>query len=291
MLTDKQKQKIVDALKPKEANYKSGIKFSTAIGLNPAQWSRIKNGDFEGVLSTEKWIRLARENDVELTDRAPWKVARTPVYEYLTAQLESCQNDSISMLLCDIADIGKTFTAKTYAKMHANAVYIDCSQVKTKQALIREISKQFGLSPNGHYQDVYRDLITYVKAVIKPVVILDEAGDLQRDAFLELKALWNALENHCGWAMMGADGLKEKIRRAINFKKVGFTELFSRYGSRYQKITPDSAQDRKRFLEAQAAMIIKANTPEGKEVDVNKVLRNSDASLRRIHVELSKLAM
>ena len=45
--------------------------------------------------------------------------------------------------------------------------------------------------------------------------------------FLELKALWNATERCCAWYMMGADGLKEKINRAIEGKKVGYTEMLS----------------------------------------------------------------
>ncbi len=43
-----------------------------------------------------------------------------------------------------------------------------------------------------------------------PLVVLDEAGDLQYEAFLELKALWNATEMCCGWYMMGADGLRRR---------------------------------------------------------------------------------
>ena len=63
-------------------------------------------------------------------------------------------------------------------------------------------------------------LLAYLRTIDTPLVILDEAGDLQYEAFLELKALWNATERCCAWYMMGADGLKEKINRAIEGKKV-----------------------------------------------------------------------
>ena len=87
---------------------------------------------------------------------------------------------------------------------------------------------------------------------------------------------------------MGADGLREKIRRSIDSKKVGFTELFSRYGSRYQKASPDGRDDLIQFKSVNAALIIKANATG--EVNVQKLLASTDYSLRRIADELRKIS-
>ena len=59
--------------------------------------------------------------------------------------------------------------------------------------------------------------------------------------------------------MMGADGLKEKINRSIECKKVGYTEMLSRFGDRYSKVVPDEANDRKAFLHEQARIVAKVN--------------------------------
>ena len=61
---------------------------------------------------------------------------------------------------------------------------MDCSQVKTKLKLIRYIAKEFGVTSNGRYSDVYEDLVAYLRTIDTPLVILDEAGDLQYEAFL-----------------------------------------------------------------------------------------------------------
>ena len=145
-------------------------------------------------------------------------------------------------------NIGKTFTARYYVAHHRNAAYIDCSQVKTKLKLIRKIASEFGVDSKGRYSDVYDDLVYYLRSIDTPLIILDEAGDLQYEAFLELKALWNATERCCAWYMMGADGLKEKMNRSIECKKVGYTEMLSRYGDRYSKVTPDDGKEREHFL-------------------------------------------
>jgi DNA transposition AAA+ family ATPase len=194
-------------------------------------------------------------------------------------------------MLCDLSDLGKTYAARHYARTHKNVVYIDCSQVKSKQELMRQIAKSFGVSSAGRYADVYESLVYYLKLLPSPLIILDEAGDLQYGAFLEVKALWNATDMTCAYYMMGAEGLEESIRRSINNKKVGYTELFSRFGKKYGKVMPLSGEEKAKMLQITAAMIIKANAPGA---DVGRVIKgilgeDGTPSLRRISTEIMKL--
>jgi len=300
MITQELKQKVLEGLKKARENFGgSDAKFAVSIGINNAQYSRIKRGDIEHVLSDANWISIARNLGINLTAAGEWKTANTPIFQFITGQLEHCQQKSVSSLLCDISDIGKTYTAQHYAKTHKNVVYVDCGQVKSKQKLIRFIAKSFGVGSTGKYADVYEDLVFYIKTLPTPLIILDEAGDLQYDAFLELKSLWNRSEHACGFYMMGADGLKERIRRSIDCKKVGFTELFSRFGKRYQtafvklnksgEVVRMSGDEQLTMLQNSAAMIIKANSA----ADVNRLLHKTlgedgTPSLRRIYTEITK---
>lgn len=292
MITTELKKQIIDGMAKARENFTgSDAKFAVSLGINGTQYSRVKRGQTEKILSDANWITIARKLGVSLNNMPEWKAANTPVFQFITAQLEACQASSLSALLCDLSDIGKTFTAKHYAKTHKNVVYVDCSQVKTKQRLIRHIAKAFGVGGTGKYSEVYEDLVFYLKTLPTPLIILDEAGDLQHDAFLEVKALWNATDMVCGYYMMGADGLQAKMRRAIDNHKVGYTELFSRFGKQYGKVVP-AGDDSKKFLQDTAAMIIKANAKEG--TDINKVLRltmgaDNMPSLRRIYKELVKV--
>jgi hypothetical protein len=93
--------------------------------------------------------------------------------------------------------------------------------------------------------------------------------------------------------MMGADGLKAKIQRSIDNKKVGYTELFSRFGKRYGNVIPLEAEERKKVAQTNALMIIKANCKKG--TDAGAILRRTMGddgmpSLRRIRKELMKEA-
>jgi len=287
MITNEIKHRILTAIQGNRSNYPSDSKHAASLGISASVYSALKQGQIDRTLSDSNWISIARRLGVALRSEVAWSAARTATFEYISAQLDLCQQSCTSGILCDLPNIGKTFTARHYVRSHANAIYVDCSQVKSKQKLIRFIAREFGVGSNGRYVDVYEDLVYYLRSIDHPIIILDEAGDLQYDAFLELKALWNATEHCCAWYMMGAEGLKAKIERCINCKKVGYTELFSRYGDRYCKVTPDDAKERTAFLREQARVVAKVNAPAG--TDIAQIVRKSAGGLRRVYTEIEKL--
>ena len=223
-------------------------------------------------------------------DNAPgspeWKIVKTPTFDYISAQLELCRTNSLSGMFCDLPNIGKTVAARQHAKTHRNVVYVDCSQVKTRQRLFRFIARGFGLSATGRYADVFDGLVARLRTLGRPQIILDEAGDLAYEAFLEIKAAWNATEGCCSWYLMGADGFRAKLERGVEFKTVGFAEIRSRCGDRYSSVTPPEGEERKKFLLGQALMIARANAPA--ESDYRQIARRSDGSLRRVHTLITK---
>lgn len=285
MLSTEIKNKIITQLQQHRSNYTSDSKHAMVLGINTAQYSRIKSGEFDKVISEAKWISLARILNVQLQESRQWQTVKTETFTYITTQLESCQSRSISAIFCDIAGIGKSHTAKFYAENNQNAVYIDCSQVKSKQKLIRKIAREFGVDYTGRYADVYEDLIYYLQTIPTPLIILDEAGDLDYSAFLELKALWNATEYMCGWYMMGADGLEQKIKRQKDLKKVGFTEIFDRYGNGFKKVTPNGNDALKEFNMQQIALVSQANNSN---VSPTVMYGKTLGSLRKVRVEIEK---
>lgn len=281
------KKRILAAMKANRVNYPSDSKHAASLGISSAVYSQLNQGQTERVLSEANWISMARRLGVELRPGMEWKAAKTATFKYIWAQLTACQGSSLSAIMCDMPNIGKTFTAREYVKQHRNAIYVDCSQVKTKRALVRKIAKEFGVSANGTFGDIYEDLVFYIRTVENPLIVLDEAGDLAYEAFLELKALWNATERCCAWYMMGADGLKAKIDRSVEGKKVGYAEMLSRYGDRFCKVTPDDGKERQAFLIEQARVVAEANAREG--VDAGELARKTGGALRRVYTEIEKV--
>jgi hypothetical protein len=286
-ITNEIKKRILAAMEANRVNYPSDAKHAASLGISSAIYSQLKSGQTVKVLSEANWISMARRLGVELRPGMEWKAAKTATYKYVWTQLTACQSSSLSAILCDMPNIGKTFTAREYVKSHRNAIYVDCGQVKTKTQMVKQIAKEFGVSTRGQYKDVYEDLVYYLKTVDSPLIILDEAGDLKNEAMLELKALWNATERHCGWYMMGADGLKARMERSVEAKMVGYTELLSRFGDRYSKVTPDDGRERQAFLIEQARVVAEANAPTGS--DAGALARKTGGALRRVYTEIEKM--
>lgn len=284
MITADFKTRIVAAVKDAEKNYPSAAKLAVALGISQSQLSKIKKGQRDKVISESKWITLGRKLGVEMNPGVNWRTAKTPAYVAISAQLEDCQLNGISAILADVPDLGKTHTAKQYVRRHKNAVYVDCSQVKSKQLFVRRLAQEFGVDHTGKYQEVYEDLTFYLRTIDRPLVVLDEAGDLKTEAFLELKALWNATERTCGWYMMGADALQAKIERQRALKKVGYAELFRRYGSRFQRISPRGGDELEQFRREQFGLVAQANGL----TDLQKLYHKSGGSLERARIEYEK---
>ncbi|RTY93209.1 hypothetical protein EKM01_03680 [Flavobacterium sp. RSP46] len=280
-LTTEFKAKVRQAILEKRENYGgSDADFSKSLGINNAIYSRLKKGETERIMSDTVWITLGRELQVKVFEDN-WKVARTAVYSEIEDNLSFCKELSRSMVLVDDCGIGKTFCTKHIIKKMKNTFYVDCSQAKSKQLFIRLLAKTVGIDNQGKYNDVLANLKYYITTLEKPLIILDEAGDLDYSAFVELKGIWNGTDGVCGWYMMGADGLRSKISKGMNAKKVGFAEIFSRFSDEFIKLVPNGKADRQAYYSDLIGAVAMANIKDKSKIKalVNKCL-DKETTLR-----------
>jgi DNA transposition AAA+ family ATPase len=288
-LSTTQKTTIVTAMLQRKEKFAGSEKmYADSLGINPSVYNQLKNGSAnQNLLSKAAWITLARKLDVALGNELAWKTVSTDVYKLINKQLEFCKENGSSVVYCDDADTGKTYAAKDFAKRNKNVVYVDCSLAKTKQLLVRKICIKLGIDDTGKYNDIKNDLCYYLKTLENPLIILDEFGDVDYNCFLEIKALWNATEYLTGWYAIGADGLKAKLERGRNNKKIGYAEFYRRFGSKYQKATPVGKDDKAAFINAALVAIAKANAPDQSKVAT--IVKGSNGSLTRVKTEIQKL--
>lgn len=271
-ISNQYKERVSKAIFSARENYTgSDTAFAKTIGLSGAVFSRLKNGETEQLVSDAKWLHIGRILDVKLRDKK-WNTARTAVYNKVENDILNCKNNSTSLVLVDECEIGKTHSARQVVKTLKNAFYVDCSQAKTKQAFIRLLARTIGVDSTGKYNEVKKDL-KYALALLEfPVVVLDEAGDLEYNAFLEVKELWNATEGTCGWYMIGADGLKAKIQRGINNHKVGYREIFSRFNNKFMRIVPSGYEAKEEFYQVMISEVLVVNLPEELHYQINDLV-------------------
>ncbi|MFY7826276.1 MAG: AAA family ATPase [Flectobacillus sp.] len=261
--------------------------FAKSYGIHNSVFSRLKANEIDGLLKDAQWIHIGMKLNVSQDDRE-WYMARTEVFSMIEEDILFCKQYSKSKMCISEAGIGKTFAGKYLAMTLKNVFYIDASQAKTKQIFIQALANAIGVE-SGKYHETKEKIKYYLKVLPKPLVIIDEAGDLQYEAFLEIKEFWNATENHCGWYLMAADGLEAKMNRGIKNKKVGYREIFSRFSENFTNPVPNGVQDKLEFYTRLFTDVLRVNMKDKKNINeiVNKSLvklddGNSFAGLRRV---------
>lgn len=249
----------VKALLQASENYGgTATQFARKYGMSASVWSEIKNGRTEGKLSAQKWLNIASILGVQVNKR-PWKMARTEVFNAIERGVLACKNYGWGMIFVDKCAIGKTYSAKFLAKTQKNCFYVDGSQCKTKILFTRTLAQVIGVESAGRYQDVKMRIKNALNVLEKPVVIIDEAGDLEYNAFLDLKEFYNATEGTCGWYMMGANGLRKKITDGISRESVGFEEIFSRFSDAYAHVVPTNKDEQIEFYRKLLTDVLSVN--------------------------------
>lgn len=269
--TEKEQISKLIMLRYEESGFQSLSKFAKSLDLLSADMTNIKDRKYianPSLIGDNKWIKLARIVRFDKRKVIEWKTANTAVFNYVWSQLEACQSESITAILCDDAGIGKTYAAEMYAKKNKYAFHVDCCANPGKASFVRAIAQSVGVGRYGKLNDLIDDSVYALSQMENPILILDEAGDLEHNSILILKRLYNALKGVCGFYLIGADGMKKKINSGIMNEKLGFVEVFSRMGKSYKHIMPKLPQDKKSKMIEMAIQIGKANGLTDKELDI-----------------------
>lgn len=261
------KETVIAGLFEQRKNFTGTDKaFAMQWGIHHTVFSRLKNGERGQLIKDTQYITIGRTLNISLVEKK-LKIVRTEVLQMIEEDVEFCQAHAKARIFVDDSEIGKTVAARYLSRKLQNCFYIDCTQAKTKQLFVRLMAKTIGIESDGKYAEVKENIKYYLKMLPNPTMIIDEAGDLEYKAFIELKEFWNATENACGWYMIGADSLKALIEKGIRNKKVGYREIFSRFSSSYSTITPPLLTDKKSFYKKLLTDVLTANMADKTKLD------------------------
>lgn len=292
--TDLEKQQIADGVLKLQTSTgtSSDRKMAVKLGMSPAAFSFLKTGKYASI-GSDTWLKLAQAVRFVRNSAQEWKHAETIVSQYLFKQFEMCQTMGMTAMLADDPGIGKTHSMNEYARTHADVMTIDCSVSNTKGSFIRAVAKAVGVTAKGRLQDILDSAIYAIGLMEKPLIILDESGDLENGALMQLKKLYNALEMRCGFFMMGSDGFKAKILRGVEYNKLGYTEVFSRFDKDFKHALSSNQHEKLEEYRLMAAEICKANGITGQD-DISRIVtasfdgKRGTGDLRRVKREVMK---
>lgn len=277
-ITNEYRERVAFNLLEARKNYGgSDASFSKKYGIGKTIFNRIKGGEREKLLKPEKWLNIGHTLGVSPNERK-WVMARTEVFDMIEEDILFCKEYSKSRMFVDKCAIGKTYSAKYLARTLKNCFYVDASQAKSKILFARTLAKCIGVNSGGNFSEVKARIKYSLNAMTTPIVIIDEAGDLDKVAFDDLKEYWNATDGSCGWYMMGAEALRNKIIKGKNNGIGSYEELFSRFSDEFSHIVPTSKDDRTNFYRNLITSVLSVNVGDEKllRTVVNKCLTVTD---------------
>lgn len=270
-MENREKQQIRQALeafiKVKGSQNKAG---NALKGISPATVSQIVNGNWE-LISDELWRSLAAQLNVK---NKTWNIVGTTNFNDLTAFFTDAQENSLVLAITGDAGCGKTVAAKHYQESNANVFVLCCNEFWNRKLFMQELLREMGKNPAGDtVGDMMADIVSTLKRLDSPIIIMDEADKLSDQVFYFFITLYNQLEDHCGIILMATDYLEKKVSKGLRLNKKGYKEIFSRIGRRFIHLDPTSDED---IIE-----VCIANGITEKD-DIKEVVDESDADLRRV---------
>lgn len=267
LITTEQKQNILTAMLGGREKFRgSDIAYAKSLGIDLNIYQSLRDGQMEGILSLGQWLNIGSKFQKTKNDHE-MKLVRTEVYCALEDNFNFCQATRTSMILVDDCGIGKTRCALDIVSKMKNAFYVDCSQSQTKIRFVKQLASALGCDTTGKYYDILETVKYALNIIENPFVCVDEFGDLEYNAYLELKGIMNATKHNCTWYAMGADGLRAKITKGINNHKVGFAEIFSRLSDDFVTLVPKNPEERKEFYLKLFGDVAYVNLKNKKEVN------------------------
>lgn len=277
-----------------QTTYARFIERQLSIPFDKAAFSQIKRPAGHCAIKDSSWMKLARHFGTLTGCR--WNKADTGTFLTVTTALDVCQNYGIWQVLCDNAGIGKTYAAKYYTEQNKQTViYIDCSQCLSKSDFILELARQLGIEHTGTYNRLWRESTDELLLLERPLLILDEFGDVPDSVITLLKSLYNKADMGdymaLGLYMIGADNLKKRLITGRKRRRQSYAEFWSRFDNNITSLNfsskPNEYTDQ---LRHEVAMIVDANLPAtmaaSREEIISKTLKTSGSRAVRKNINI-----
>lgn len=267
----REKELIKEALERYVAIKGSQNKAGNAlVGISPATVSQIINNKWE-LIKDDMWRNLAAQLNLK---NKSWNIVETKNFKELMEIFTDAQDNSLVMAVTGEAGCGKTVTAREYQADNDNVFVLCCNEYWNRKLFMQELLREMGKNPAGDtVGEMMNDIVTTLKRMECPLIIMDEADKLSDQVFYFFITLYNKLEDHCGIIMMATDFLEKKVNRGLRLNKKGYKEIYSRIGRRFIALEPISVQD--------ITEVCIANGLTAKE-DIKEVVKGSENDLRRV---------
>ncbi|MGN6566763.1 MAG: AAA family ATPase [Flavipsychrobacter sp.] len=230
-MTPEQKEQIREALTRYTAKFSTQLAASRSLqGVSPTMISQVKNNKWQ-VVTERMWQHIARQ--VGFYCGNEWQQADTGCYLLLRILFGDAQRYAMAYGVAIQTGLGKTFTAKHYARENTHAHYIGCEAYMNRKNFISKLLQTLGGKPGGTADQMMDEIISRLENQEEPVLIIDDAHKLKDRVLHFAITLYKRLINHCGIVILGNDELRTRVVEGARMNKELYSEVYNTIGRRF----------------------------------------------------------
>lgn len=230
-MNEKVKQQVAAAFKDYlKAKNMSGNEFAKANStfISTANVSHIVSGKWPSVtISDAIWRNLAKAIGYNLN---AWQIVVTQNFNKIQQLCEDAQTNSRMLAVAGYTGAGKTTALRKYAEVTPNVFYVHCNRLMGRKDFLKAIQAALAIEHEGSISDRMRSIISRLRALEQPLLILDDTAKLNDANMLMIQIIYDETEGQAGIVLGGTEVLKKYIDKMAAKDKLGFRELKRRIG-------------------------------------------------------------
>jgi len=251
------------------------------IGVSDATISNIINEAYINnptlFPSDRMWLKIASWTGM----KTGWQTAETANYKRVMNVCRHAQDNGISRAISFDPGTGKTFALKAYSNDTPNCWYIECDEFFTKKIFLRELMKAMGIAGGPlSVADMVYEITDKLNTTDRPLVIIDEADKLNDSSLNLFKTFYN--KANAGFVLTGTPYFRNRIDRGVRKLKMGYWEIFSRFGGEFIPLHKVDEKMVRQVCEANGM------TDEG---EIQEVMEAANGDLRRVKSMVERIQL
>ncbi len=205
------------------------------------------------MLPTPGKIKNHNKNKDMQTIRPPlWKTLPVIQFKEMFTTLEAAKNEGKTAMIIGATGYTKSYSIDKFCNKYPEHTYrVTVSSLYKLPDIINELTELTGVDYTRidfHRIQAY-SLKVRVDAIIKklkeinlqgdkPIIIFDEGENLEIAVLKMLKALYDALKDHCGIVLIGTEQLLTKLLNLKKRNREAIPQLYSRFKMGLKILTP-----------------------------------------------------
>lgn len=195
---------------------KSGVNAGYVSQMLRGKFSTTVN-DTETPIGDKHFYKLAEWAGLAIKKQY-WKTINTTQFKQIIPALEQCRNTGRGATLICETGMGKSYIVDKYCKMNAHHTYriVVNSQYRVNDILsdlLDMLGLETGWSAALKLRRIIKKLSELKRSGAKPVIIIDEAENLEMPTLKLMKGLYDGIKDHTAIVMIATPQLISKLEK------------------------------------------------------------------------------